>query len=317
MNSQSHIRPIVVLGFGRSGTTWVSDILSKTLGGLILFEPLHPQVCDFAAEACYADASTPALATKLDHYLDEIMAGDQRHRWLLRNHLFSPLEQVSDTFVDSIWAECNIIGWKEIRANFMIEWLCDQFNARIVYVARHPCAVMASLRRRHNFWNEFGWRQHVRMFGERVLAHPTLGRAFPAAAIRFRTGDLSDRLQQEVVMWAATHLHVSQQLGRLGLPTFYYEDLYERPFETTRALLAYLSYDQLSIHPSHIFVPSMTTLRTVHGLTATESQYRDQGMGLFWDDVLNASEVQAIMDIVAAFGIHEFDESRSRSTGQP
>ena len=33
---------------------------------------------------------------------------------------------------------------KEIRANLMLDWLSSRTNARIVYVIRHPCAVIAS-----------------------------------------------------------------------------------------------------------------------------------------------------------------------------
>lgn len=294
-------RPIVVLGFGRSGTTWISDIISKTLGGLLLFEPLHPQVCDFAAAACYSDASDPALANRLEEHLGAVLNGRERHKWLLRNHLFTPLQEVSNAFVDAIWRECQVIGFKEIRANFLIDWLVRRYDARIVYIARHPCAVLASLRRRPNFWKELGWDAHRRLFSERVLPLSPAGEHWATFLDDGRTD-----LEQQTAMWAATHALATRQLQQLDLPVLYYEDFYEQPFAATRNLLRHLGHPTNAIHPAHLFVPSMTTLRTVHGLTATETTYAEHGESLFWEDVLDQAEVTTIMDIVAAFGVTDY-----------
>ncbi|MCO6449595.1 MAG: hypothetical protein J5I90_02290 [Caldilineales bacterium] len=298
-------RPIVVLGFGRSGTTWISDIVSKCLGGLVLFEPLHPAVCPFAAEACYADGGDEALATTLESYLRGVLSGAERDRWLLRNHLFSPLEDVSAGFVETIWQECAVIGFKEIRANFMVDWLVERFDARPVYVARHPCAVIASLRRRANFWNEFGWAAHRRFFTDRVLENPANAKRITPAQRQIVTS-AETMLEQEAAMWALSHALTVETLDRLGAPVFYYEYFYENPFPATRNLLRYLGHNPDALHPSHVFVPSMTTLRTVHGLTASESDYRQQGLALFWQDVLTAAEVQTIMDVAASLGVTDY-----------
>ena len=296
--------PIVILSFGRSGSTWISDIVSKALGGLILFEPLHPETCPFAAEICYADASDPEQSERLYNLLNQILNKQDHNRWLLRNHLFSPLEAVSPAFVETVWSECKVLGFKEIRANFLIDWLIDHLDAQIVYIARHPCAVIASVHRRVNFWNEFGFERHWQFFRERVIENPRHRAALAAhdaiiARVRTQT-------EREAVMWAVTHKLAAQTLARRGLPIFRYEDFYETPFPAVRRLLRYLGRDDVSLHPAHIFVPSMTTLRTVHGLTASENDYATRGLALFWKDILSADEVRGIMDIVRAFDIDDY-----------
>ncbi|HEY52282.1 MAG TPA: sulfotransferase [Caldilineae bacterium] len=296
--------PIIVLSFGRSGSTWVSDIISKSLGGLLLFEPLHPETCSFAAEICYGDAADPAMSERLAGLLAGILAKQDRNRWLLRNHLFSPLEEVSQTFVDTVWDECEILGFKEIRATFLIDWLLAHLHARIVYLVRHPYAVIASLHRRRNFWNEFGFARHWRLFQERVLLNPrhqALLQPYQPIIAAAQT-----QTERETVMWAATHKIASADLARHGLPIFHYEDFYEKPFPTTRALLSYLGHDA-SIHPAHIFVPSMTTIRTVHGLSASESDYSRKGLAIFWQDILSPTNLRVIGEIVQAFDIHDYD----------
>ncbi|MCX7853788.1 MAG: sulfotransferase [Caldilineales bacterium] len=299
------VRPIVILGFGRSGTTWLSDIVSKVLGGLILFEPLHPQVCAFAADVCYATHPTADTSRQLAVYLNEVLSGIHRHRWLLRNHLFTPLEEVSQAYVDMVWNECPILGFKEIRANFLLDWLIDHFDARVVFIIRHPCAVLASLRRRPRFWEEFGRERHYRMFWERVVA----GQPEARKRVRSRQGVIAAActdLEKQAVMWALTTDLVARQLERRGLPIFRYEDFYEEPFTATRRLLAYLGEPAPRLHPAHLFVPSMTTLRTTHGLLRTENDYAVHGERLFWQDVLNEDEIATIMTIACAFDCDRF-----------
>ncbi len=297
-------RPIIVLSFGRSGSTWVSDIISKNLGGLLLFEPLHPETCPFPQDACYSDGYGPGQDERLRAFLTAVMGKAYRNRWLLRNHLFNPLEAVSQTFVDMVWEETQVLGFKEIRANYMIDWLIERFDARIVYLVRHPAAVIASLRRRKNFWNEFGFETHWRLFLDHVVNNPRheniLHPYFDLIA-----GASAD-IEREAVMWAVSHKLAVRALARRGLPIFHYEDFYERAFPTTRRLVRYLSGNPDAIHPAHIFVPSMTTIRTVHGLTASESDFSAKGWGIFWEDILSSEELEMIMSLVRAFDIEDY-----------
>ena len=295
--------PIVVLSFGRSGSTWVSDIISKAMGGLLLFEPLHPETCSISEEICYCDESSHGQSAQLEQLLHGILDKQDHNRWLLRNHLFSPLEEVSPAFVETVWNECNILGFKEIRAIFLIDWLLERLNARVVYLVRHPYAVIASLRRRKNFWNEFGFEQLWRFFRERVLFNPRNESLLqPYVSVVESAGT---QIQKETVMWAASHKIASATLQKYGLPVFYYEDFYRNAFASTRTMLGYLGYDT-NLHPAHIFVPSMTTIRTVHGLAASESDYSSAGMAIFWQDILPPDDLRVIGEIVEAFELPDY-----------
>ncbi len=296
--------PIIVLSFGRSGSTWVSDIISKNLGGLLLFEPLHPETCSFPEEACYSDGYEPTLSHRLFAFFEDVLDGKYRNRWLLRNHLFTPLEAVSQTYVDMVWDETRVLGFKEIRANYMIDWFMENLNARIVYLVRHPAAVIASLRRRKNFWNEFGFETHWRLFLEHVVFNPRQKPVLqPYLSI---IEHVQTQIEREAVMWAVTHKLAKRAAARHNLPVFHYEDFYERPFPTTRRLVDYLGGDPNALHPAHIFVPSMTTIRTVHGLTASESDFSSKGWGIFWEDILTPDELASIMAIVETFDVEDY-----------
>lgn len=303
------MKSVVILGFGRSGTTWISDILSKVTGRLILFEPLHPAASGLGRAFTYGRGVSPVGGDSLVSYLDDVLGKRVRKNWLLRNHLPVGLDEVSDDFVDAVWRECEVVGLKEIRSNFMIPWLARSLDVRIVFVMRHPLAVMASLKKRVRFFDEFGWDAHVEMFVERVFSNE----AYASTGVlggRARFVGARTRIEQCACMWAATHAVALADLARLGLPVFHYESFYESPYATTRALLRYLGLSGRSIHPSHLFVPSITTHKTLHGLREGEDRIAREGASLFWDGVLTAEEVDSTMEIVRAFGLRTYSEDR-------
>src|SRR5688572_23175877 len=121
------MKTIIVLGFGRSGTTWISDIISKVTGGLVLFEPLHPRVTEWAQRFCYSSVEREDDSELLKAYLSAVLTKQRRNSWLLRNHVPVAIDSISEEFVDLLWCECNVVGLKEIRANFMIPWFQQHF----------------------------------------------------------------------------------------------------------------------------------------------------------------------------------------------
>jgi hypothetical protein len=279
------MEPVFVLGYGRSGTTWVSDIISRTLGGVLLFEPIHPQANRPIAEK-YAFAALPAGAPAPDlaSYFGALFAGEFAEPWLLRNHLPHALHLIDPGFirqvVDEVRGHRAVLGFKEIRFNLMVDWLATAYpRGKIVYLVRHPYAVISSILRR-NFW-EFGsfrgvfnrWNENGGHGFEPLAADP----------------DHDRQLELMGVMWGTTHRIAQEQVRRQGIPVWRYEDLYSDPFEQVRALLAYLGYTSF-IHPALIFTPSVTNgNRTLHG-------YKDRTIDLrqFWTSSFTSAHLKII-----------------------
>jgi hypothetical protein len=303
--SPSATQNIAVLGFGRSGTTWISDIISKATGRLILFEPLHPSVTEMSREFSYSPISVDNAQT-ICSYLGDVIGKRHRKMWLMRNHVPVRLEEISPHFLDLIWENCNVLGFKEIRANFMLRWLQEDLGYRIVYVVRHPCAVVSSILRRHNFW-EFGWPGTYELFLQRTLYHPHY-QDHRIKDCRSVVEGATSAFEQYAVMWAITHAIVLPELKKLGLPLFYYEHFYTNPFESVRKLLDFIGTDKDNIHPAYIFTPSMTTLKTLHGLYGSEDLIHD-GASIFWKDTLNPAQVARILDIIRCFDVGLYEAS--------
>ena len=306
-------RPISILGFGRSGTTWVSDIVSKCLGGLILFEPMFPTVMQDARRYCYIDGSEDKEYGQFVDHLDAVMQGKNHEKWLLRNHVNHPLDEVDDSFLQSIWRECEILGFKEIRANFLLEKIVADLDFNTLFVIRHPCAVIASLKSRPWFWKgDFqGLDNHYRMFTERVFLNPAFSSCFEGMDIGEVVG-FQDKIERETAIWAATHKVVLSRLEKLQVPLLFYEDLFSNPFVVARRIFESLGIGSYSFHPAYIFTPSMVTLKTTHDLFFDKSGLAVKGHQMFWKDKLSREEVARVFAVVDLFDIHVYD-----TNGQP
>lgn len=289
--------PIIILGFGRSGTTWLSDIISKSLSGLVLFEPLHPEVFPKSAECCYHNGSDPAMVDVIDNQLKASLKGENTNKWLLRNHISARLEDVSEGFVDRLWNECDLIGFKCIRGNFMIPHFYKNYSTKIVFIKRHPCAVVSSLINRKRFWEEYGFNFHVEKFFKETInsgVYDFLNKEYLSDLYK----SLDEDYLRMTFIWAVSHKIVTHDLKRLNLPIFSYEDFYLRPFEAVRNLYAFLGCPDKKIHPSYLFTPSMLTLKTFHEFSGSEKFATEDNMRVFWEKTVSLEMETEILSLV-------------------
>ena len=158
-------RPIIILGLGRSGTTWLSDIISKYSGGMVLFEPMHPGTYPASHHILYKDKI--ATVDAIDH-ISGVLNKDIRSPWLLRNHLNSDVDVVDPFYVKSLWDKCAVIGFKSIRLNSSFIDIVQFYDARLIYIIRHPLAVISSIVNRPNFWEDIGWKKHWKLLTDQI-----------------------------------------------------------------------------------------------------------------------------------------------------
>lgn len=283
--------PIIITGFGRSGTTWVSDILSKTLGGLVLFEPDHPRVCPQSEKFIYGSSWNAQELDELTSFLQAVMDKRIRHPWLLRNHLPSE-DEVSESFQHMIWNESKVIGLKAIRWNHNLLQLHKMISRRIVYIIRHPLSVVASILRRENFFGEFGWQKHWHLFKQRN----------PLAEINLEEFDDKPLGLRYIAMWTISNLKAISDISQLGVSIVQYEKLYDKPYQQTKALLHSLGYTDIDIHPSHLFYPSMSTLKTVHTFEKGRSINDFKSSSFFWEDLFNTKETSMYLEQIEKMG---------------
>ena len=164
----------IISGSGRSGTTWVLDVLAEANDMRTAFEPLHPVVLKKLSDYSNRFIGDDETHNDLKRYLSNILSGDFRNTWIdyrvRPDRLVPTMANISGKAkIRIFWARWKTlfrqssiyrknIGkpviTKFIRANLMYPWLLENFNARIIHIMRHPCAVIESkLRLGGDDWN--------------------------------------------------------------------------------------------------------------------------------------------------------------------
>lgn len=130
---------ILLAGSGRSGTTWLTDILTTGTRIQQIFEPLIPlwneNVCKLTGWDRLGPHSwswyLPPDSSQPEWFelLHQVLTGRYRNYW-------------TDYYRTCFFPDRFLI--KEIRANLMLGYIADKFHPKIIYVIRHPCAVVES-----------------------------------------------------------------------------------------------------------------------------------------------------------------------------
>jgi len=289
-------KPIVIAGFGRSGTTWLSDIISKSLGGMLLFEPFHPKIYPYADQIAYATSLDDPSNIKT--HWQEIKHGEIRNKWLIRNHLRTPYEDTPSKYIDLLWDNTPVLGFKTIRANHLLSLLNQTLGGiRPLYIIRHPLACLTSINRRPMFWKEFGWDWHWQTFLQR------LSRTFDIEhSLHSRIKSDNEKI---IFMWAISQHVAISQVKDLGGCITSYEDLYLTPFEEVHKILSHLGYEDHSIHPSYLFEPSMTSMRTFHNSGEYSHLVNNQFPNFFWEEDLSPQECRDLMQLIRDLPINQ------------
>jgi len=154
----------VIAGSGRSGTTWILDVIASATNLRTVFEPLHPVVGAVAGEFANRYISPSADPPRLRSFMDKLFKGEMRGLWtdyrvipdrllpttriLVSQReaytLYTRYRDLCRGVVAFRWRRSEGIAVKFIRANLMLEWIRYNYDVKILFALRHPCAVIES-----------------------------------------------------------------------------------------------------------------------------------------------------------------------------
>jgi hypothetical protein len=268
-------RSLVVAGAGRSGTTWLAEMLTAAAPSRQIFEPFNHEFVGEPArdyELHYARPGEPDA--DLRAFLDKVFSGRLRGVWV-------------DRYVDCLRPRYRVV--KMVRANLMLGWIVHEYPLiPILFVIRHPCAVVLSRM-------EHGWDpdKEIRL----VLAQPALGTDH-LGELYEGLRHLRSREEKHAAIWGVCNRVPLCQPERAGLKVFRYENLVDRPDTEVPALFraAGLTADDRILKR----VPRASqTSSPWHGpLEAGERKWR-------WTQVLNADQIRRILAVAHEFGPEE------------
>jgi hypothetical protein len=273
-------RTIVVAGTGRSGTTWLANLVGSLQPCRLMFEPFHSRhVAAFAGfhyfQYLRPEDSNPELAA----FCRAVLSGAIRHPWI-------------DREVAHLRPRCRVV--KEIRANLFLKWIHDRFpEVPVLFIVRHPCAVVLS--RMQYRWATDG---DIAPF----LSQPPLVADFLADKLDLIHGAATDE-EKHAVIWCISNLVPLEQFQPGELDVLFYEDLCTRPEREMRKVseATRRAYDGAIL--DRVRRPSSTTLPTSAILTG-----EDRVTG--WQRRLSAGQIRNVLSIVEAFGLgHLYGDS--------
>ena len=264
---------MLLAGAGRSGTTWLADLICSASPTRLMFEPFHSlQVDAFRKFAYFQYMSADEEDAGLKEFANTVMTGTIRHRWVDRN-------------IEVLRPQQRLI--KEIRANLFLKWLCDRFpDVPFVFLVRHPCAVVAS--RMHLDW----WTDRDI---EPMLNQENLVQDFLAPHLNLISNATTPE-EKHAIVWCINNLVPIEQFGLAKLPMVFYEHLVARPEVEIPRALKLLKQSAPPPSPAVINRPSTTTAKT--GAFA-----RGQDPVASWKARLSQQQISRILRIVDAFDL--------------
>ena len=211
-------RSIFLAGSGRSGTTWLSEIINHRNEYRYVFEPFYPDkvsLCNNFRRKQYLRPDD-----RREEYLQPartILSGGLRNSW-------------TDRFNRKPVARWRLI--KDIRANLLLGWLQSNFpEMPVILLLRHPCAVTYSRLK-------LGWRDILDDTMEQEDLVEDFLQPFEGE-IRAATTPF----ERSVFLWCIENYVPLRQLEPESIHVSFYESLCTRPEDEVRRLFAFLGKD--------------------------------------------------------------------------
>jgi hypothetical protein len=300
----NEVRGRIILGSGRSGTTWVQDCLAAANGLRPIFEPLHEGESELGSRFAYRMLTPGDSCEELECYFRDLSAGRIRSLWIdyrgRRQLLFPTPSKLATVrgFRGWIWlwrkhfADRHDLreGTRQretlikcIRANLMAGWLSRKLGFRTALLVRHPCASVESQYRNASAWNPEPVMDRYR--SDKRLHEETDGAYLPLLNSRLT------RLQALTLNWVIENQVPVARAVSEGYTVIYYEHLRKQPSVTWPRICKALALDNI---PGEELVqaPSQQSYEknAKNGLLASEPR---------WQRAFNTgqlSEIQAVLD---------------------
>ena len=268
-----------LVGDGRSGTTWLANLINYQARYRFCFEPFHPK------EERLPQALGPfpyirpgSRPAELESHLRAVFSGQYQSWWSDQYHQGYRFEGL---LVKCIFAHL-FLGWAD-------EILPE---VRKVLLLRHPCAVAASKKALSNSY----WANEPAQFWEQAELREDYLRPYEKL-IRTTT----DPFLKSVVSWAIVNTVPLRQLGEGRFHIVYYERLCEEPEQELGRLFQYLDYPVADPWKEQRLrslynAPSQTSRASNGGVSPEERVYG-------WTRNVERDTIARAVEILSEFGL--------------
>jgi hypothetical protein len=273
-----------VLGGSRSGTTWIAEALNHRNDYRYMWEPLTPPRVPYFAHFVKGQYLRPATSDpQYAEPLAALLTGRMRHPWI--DHL-----------------NCNPAASrrlvKDIFGNLLARWVHENLpGARMVFLIRHPLAVVASRMDSTPVKVHGNFRPDLDAFlGQELLMNDFL------APFESRLRDARTPLEQYALRWCVENFVPLSQFGHDEVHVVHYERLRWHADDELPRLARYLGRDLDGMY-AKLPRPSRTA-----GFGGSLERGVDPATA--WTARWSREEVRQTMSIIAGFGLDQLYTDR-------
>ena len=270
--NSSAANTVLIAGMGRSGTTWVADIINSRNDYRMIFEPFHPQLshhcrhflpCQYLRPHNQDPTFVEPIKAALTGRVRSLWSDSQNRKLLSRKRLV-----------------------KAIHANLLLYWIRRNFpEIRIILLMRNPCAVAASALR-------LGWNANRLNI---LLRQSDLVADFlsPFAEVMRKKMSTFDR---HVFLWCVNNYVPLRQFRQDKIYVAFYENFCLKPMHEIRHLYGFLNkpFDPSVLrHFSLPYTRSRPDSPIVTGGNIVNS----------WKKIVTEDQIQRTHEILSGFGL--------------
>ena len=264
---------VILAGTGRSGTTWVQEMINSQNDYRIMFEPFHSKKVDLLNGWNYRQYLR--CNDRNDRFLraaTRILSGQIRHQWV-------------DQYSEMFYLRKRLI--KDIRIQLILHWIKYNFpEIPIILLLRHPCAVASSKLK-------LGWDTHLEDF----LVQDELMIDF-LGPFRKDVESARDPFDKHIFMWCIENYVPLNQFDNRDVLVVFYEHLCINPEKEFKRIMPFIGATFSSKMLDIISTPSAQSQRDsaiVSGVDPVRS----------WRTVVDDEHVKRAIEILAIFGLQE------------
>jgi hypothetical protein len=273
--ARDHRKTILIVGSGRSGTTWISNLVNFKNEYRDVFEPFHVRHVPLVHHLAYNVYLRPnVLHPEVYSTARLILTGAFQNAWTNRNNR-------------RLIANQRLV--KDIRIHHFLKWLTVQFpHMPVVYILRHPLAVIDSRQ-------ALQWPARLEMYLER----PELVQDYLAPFVEHIERALSfseQSLERNVFFWCVENYVPLRQFRAGEMHVAFYENFVTEPEREAQRLFQYLN---------KAYEPRvLDALETPSSQTRADSSVLQKDNKLErWRRTFSAEQIAWTLDTLQLFGL--------------
>ena len=266
----------VLYSSGRSGSTWLFEILGSVPRTRLVFEPFHPirglaELAEYRYR--YVDPETPLPV--FDKAYDAVLKGERTTPWI------EQLNKPSTMFYNRRLV-------KLVRANLLFPRLANRYpDQKHVLLLRHPAAVVLSQVR--NGWN---------LSSARIREQAEL-RESPAISALGDLGWPASGFLSNLVFWAAENRIAIDHALRSNAMIVFYEHICMSSTEVLDDLSRFLGISLPSAALNRLNKVSWSSSADIGSMSVSEKISR-------WQGDLSAEQMSQVSRVLELSGLDEF-----------